>query len=55
MKAAWPTTIPLLTGRLGRALSAVGILALLLSAWLGWSSNAAQLALEGPWALCAAR
>jgi hypothetical protein len=55
MKAAGPTTSRPRAGRLGRALLALGILALVLGAWQGWSSSAMQAALEGLWAFCSAR
>jgi hypothetical protein len=55
MKAAGPTTTRSPARRLGRALLALGTLALVLGAWQGWSSSAMQAALEGLWAFCSAR
>jgi hypothetical protein len=53
MKAARPTAIPSLAGRLGRSRLAIGVLALLVGAWLGWSGTSAQVALESLWSFCA--
>ena len=55
MKALPPHAGRSMAHRLGRTLLALGTVALLATAWLGWASAGAQGALENLWSLCSVR
>lgn len=54
MKGMPTLTARPLAGWIGRAFCCLGLAALGISAWLGWTNGGAQASLETLWSLCGA-